>query len=246
MNFDLALGLGVALFAIWGAFSGAARQLSQVLGAIAAWLIARPVGQLLGPMMAQALKSSRMTGQVLATVCCFVLVYLTVRVVANAVLKRVVAGKEGSRAGLDRALGFLLGGAKAFGLAYLAICALCFVEDNVQIGGKRLGVSPKGSAAFRLAREHNLFELNHQAQLEDIGRLLKMTGDPSQAKRLEESPEYQALKKDPRFNAILSQQAAWRRALSTGDLHSLLKDDSLIQLLDDDAAMKRVDHLAGP
>src|SRR5262249_61114508 len=59
--------------------------------------------------------------------------------------------------GTDRAVGFLLGAGKGLAVAWVALSALAFVEDNVQVAGKGLGLSPKDSLAFGAARKWNPF-----------------------------------------------------------------------------------------
>lgn len=244
MNVDLALGVAIALFAIWGAFSGAARQLAQAGAAVAAWLVASPLGELGGGLASKQLKVSLFAGTMIATLIAFVLVFLSVRLAAHAILRRVFAGKENTRPGLDRALGFLLGGAKAFVIGFISLCALSFVEQNVSVFGAKLDLSPKSSVAMQLAKEHNVFELAHRSDLEQLSALLKRSKDPAQAKKLAEDPDFQALKKNPRFAALLSQQSGWERALGTGDTRALLKDDGWMQLIQDSDAMKKVERLA--
>lgn len=245
MNVDLALGVAIAAFAIWGAFSGAARQLAQAAAAVAAWLVASPLGELGGGLASKQLKVGLFAGTMIATLCAFLIIFLTVRLVVTAVLKRVLEGKDNQRKGLDRALGFLMGGAKALVIGFVALCALSFVEQNVSVFGTKLDLSPKSSIAMQLAKEHNLFELAHKSELDELTKVLKMSKDPSQAKKLEGTTEFQALRKNPRFAAILSQQQVWERMLAGGDTRGLLKDDAMMQLLQDDDAMKKIDVLAG-
>ncbi len=244
MNVDLALGVAIGVFAIWGAFSGAARQLAQAAAAVAAWLIASPLGELGGALASKQLKVGLFAGTMIATLCAFVLIFLSVRLAVTAVLKRVLEGKDNQRKGLDRALGFLLGGTKALLIGFVALCALSFVEQNVSVFGQKLDLSPKSSIAMQLAKEHNLFELAHKSELDGLARVLKMSKDPSQAKKLEQSSEFQQLKKNPRFAAIANQQQLWERLLAGGDAKGVLSNDALMQLLQDGDAMKKIDALA--
>lgn len=245
MNVDLALGVAIAVFAIWGAFSGAARQVAQAAAGVVAWLAASPLGELGGGLVAKQLKVGLFAGAMIATLVAFILIFLTVRLVVTAVLKRLLEGKDNQRKGLDRALGFLIGGTKAAVLGFVALCALSFVEQNVSVFGNKLDLSPKSSIAMQLAKEHNVFELAHKSELEELTKVLKMSKDPAQAKKLEGTSEFQALKKNPRFAAILSQQQLWERVLAGGDTRGLLKDDTLMQLIQDGDAMKKIDVLAG-
>jgi membrane protein required for colicin V production len=244
MNVDLALGVAIAVFAIWGAFSGAARQLAQAAAAVVAWLVASPVGDLVGPLVAKQLKVGLFLGTMIATLIVFVLIFLTVRLVVTAVVKRVLEGKDNQRKGLDRALGFLMGGVKAGAIGFIALCALVFVEQNVSVFGQKLDLSPKSSIAMKLAKEHNLFELAHKGELDELAQVVKMSKDPAQAKRLENSSEFQSLKKNPRFAAIAGQQQLWERVLATGDTSGLLKDDGLMQLLRDSDATRQIERVA--
>lgn len=242
MTLDLVLLGLVIFFALWGAFTGVARQLAQLVGAVAAWLVARPLGDLAGPALAKQANLPLVGGIALATFLAFLVVFVVVRGVLTVALRRILSGKEPGNRGLDRTLGLLLGGVKVAAVIWFVLCTLTFVEDNVQVMGRRLGLSPKDSTAFALARRYNLFELTQFAGAGTLKAVLRAVQDPARAGRLKENADYQALRKDPRLQRALDQGAV-RKALEQGDTRALLGSADVISLLQDPTAMRRMERL---
>lgn len=242
MNVDLVL-LGLVLFfAVWGAFAGAARQVAQLVGAVGAWIAARPLGEALGPMVAKDAGLPLMAGVVLGTFIAFIIVFLVLRGVLTMALQRLLSGREPGHRGVDRGLGFLFGGAKIAALAWITVCALSFVEDNVTVMGSKLGLSPKNSLVFGLARRHNLFEMTSFPEAGALKAVLRAPQSPKVAARLKDNADYQALKKDPRFARAQASDEV-RKALESGDVRALLKSTDLIKLLQDPEAARRLQRL---
>ena len=158
MTVDLALLILVLVFAVRGAITGAARQIAAVLGLIIASVAAAPGARLVAPWIARNLDLSSSVATVAATLGVFVAVLVVARLVLIAGLERMFGGDRGERSGVDRALGFVLGGAVIAGFAWVLLSALTFVEDNVRIGGRRFTVAAGGSKAVELTRRYNLFD----------------------------------------------------------------------------------------
>jgi membrane protein required for colicin V production len=241
VNVDLFLLALVAVFAILGAFSGAARQLARLIAAIGAAIAARFGAPYLAPYAAKQLQSSPTVGLVLSSLLLFFVGFLVIRQVAQGVLLRILAGKDAKERGLDRALGFVLGGARVGAIAWFVLCALAFLEDNVSIAGQRLQVAPKGSALFQLARNHNLFAMTQVPGLSDLVEVAKVASDPQRAEALKKSPAFAALQKNPRFKEALASDAV-RRALETGDHRALMTDTDVLKLLADPQARRSLEE----
>ncbi len=242
-TFDLVLLGLVLLFALWGAFQGAARQVAQTIAAIGAWLAARPVGDALGPFAAQQAHLSLVVGTVLATFVAFIFIFVIVRYILTRILRRVLAGKDPTNRTADRLLGFVMGAAKVSLLAWVVVCALSFLEENVSLQGRRFNFIPKDSVALSLARKYNLFEMSQFAGVTDVVRVARVQADPKKATRLKESSDFQALMKDARFTSMLD-TAAMKKALGGGDTRPLLQNNGVLQLLQDPLAMKRITRIA--
>ncbi len=243
MTLDLVLLCLAALFAVLGAISGAARQLAQLAGLVVAYLSARPLGALLGPPAAELLGIPPLAGLLLSTVAVFFVALTVVRFALGWFLRRLLAGGDPEDRKVDRLLGAGLGALKIIAIAYVVLCALTFVEDNVVIGGKRLSLSPKGSHAVATAREFNLFELTQFSSVKDLARLAEATSDPARAERLHASPEFKALQKDPRFQRALNEPAV-RQALESGDYRSILQSAAVMQLVQDPAFKTKLEAAA--
>lgn len=243
MTLDLALLGLIGFFALLGAITGASRQVAQLVGMAAALLFARPVGAFVGPYLAQLLKLPLLVSSLAATMAAFALVLLGVRSAVTYGVQRLLGGNNPEERRLDRALGFAFGGLKVAFMAYVVLCALAFVEDNVAFGGQRLHLTAPHSTAFSLARRYNLFETAKLGAVSDLVGIAQAAGDPKQAKRLAQSPAYQALRKDPRFKAALESDSV-RKALESGDYGALLKSAAVQQLLEDSATVERLSAAA--
>ena len=243
MNLDLALLALVLTFAVIGAFTGAARQVAQLVAIALAYASSKPIGAYLGPKGAAAFHLPLVLGVVGATFLAFVVGVALIRALLTPVLRGVISGGDPTQRGLDRGLGFLLGGAKVALFAYVVLCALAFVEQNVNLAGSQLVLGPKGSTVFAFAKRHNVFELSQFSQAQDLGRISKARSDPRRATRLRADPAYRALLKDPRFQRALDDPTL-RKALETGDYQALLRSDPLLQLLQDSTASARLSAAA--
>jgi len=243
MTIDLALLSLVLVFALIGAATGAARQVANLAAAVIAWLSARPLGSMLGPHLAPSLNASKGIGIVAATVLAFILVAVLVRWILTAVLRRILAGRDPESRGLDRTLGFLFAGTKVAAVAWVMLCALTFVEDNVAIAGRKLGVSPKDSVAFKAARTWNLFELTEFSPVRDLVRVAQASVDPKRAAALKDDPAFQALRKDPRFRKALEDKGL-RPALAKGDYATLVRSSAVMELVGDEQVKQRLRTIA--
>jgi len=225
MTLDLIVLAGVVLGALFGARAGASRQLAGWGSLIAAGVMCRPGAAILGPTFASAFHTSASLGAVAAGFATFIVVAVAVRLLATMVLRGVLGGQDPSDRGTDRALGFLLGAGKVAAVAWVALSALAFVEDNVQVAGKGLGLSPRDSLAFGAARKWNLFAAPAFSQAADLVKAQEVFRSP-----------VAALQKNHHFRAVVSDPAV-KQALERGDTVGLLKIDSVHQLLRDPEAL---------
>jgi membrane protein required for colicin V production len=233
VNIDLFIVGLVALFALIGAFTGAAKQVSRLVAAIAAGLLARATGPLAGPRLALELQSSQTVGIVIATLAIFFVGFLVIRHLAHLLLLRIFAGKEAKDRGLDRALGFMLGGLRVGAICWFVLCAVAFLEDNVSIAGRRLSLAPKDSVLFSIARNHNLFAMATIPGMTELAAAAKRT----------KSPEYAALRRDPRFRRATDDDAV-RKALESGDYRALMQNPDVVKLLLDPAMRQQLEVAA--
>ncbi|MCP3141093.1 CvpA family protein [Pyxidicoccus xibeiensis] len=226
------LGL-VVFFAIIGAITGASRQVANLVGLAVGYFASRQLGRVLGPRLADALGGPLFLGVVVGTVLVFICVWLAVRYALGALLLRILgSGKHSEDRGVDRFLGFILGGAKMGIIAWVLLSAIAFFEQHVVVAGRRVGLSPKESLSISLARRFNLFEMTQFAPVGNLVRVAKASADPQKAARLQEDPSYKALRKDARFQRLL-QDDKLKQALARGDTATLLRNDLVLQLIQD-------------
>lgn len=241
-TFDLvALGV-VGIFAVWGFFTGFSRQVAAAAAAVAAFAAAAPGGRFLAQPMAAWLKSSLTVGTIVATLLVFFVVWLAVRLVLTAFLRGLLAGKDGQRRMLDRGLGFALGGGKSAAVIFVGVCAAVFLENNLVVAGHRFAIAPKDSVLVRWAHELNVLEYLQFSGVHDLAKAAKLSGDPQAAAKLKGDPDYAALMADPRFRGLLNQDAI-KKALQTGDIRGLLKNNAVVELINDPNMARHLERL---
>ena len=249
MVIDLVI-LGVALlFGLLGAASGAARQVANVAALAAGFFTARPLGAALADRLDAVLeRAPRLAVVVGATLFVFLAVALVVRMAVLGLLRRVLHGGEDREdRGLDHALGFILGAGKVLIVVYVLLCALTFLDDNVTVAGRQLGVASRESQAFALARRFNLFERAQVGAVKDLRSLTDaMRGaarDPRRAERLEKDPAFRALQDDPKVRRVLEDPAVVEAA-RRGDVAALLAHEGVQRLLADPTIAARLSAAA--
>ena len=245
MAIDLFILALIAGFGLLGGLTGAARQIGQLVGLLVAYAAAGPLGSALGPKMAAWLGGAPLVaGTVAATLAIFILVWVALRYVVAAIVRRAMSGDDPEDRSVDRNLGTLMAAVKIALATYVVLCALVFAEKNVTAFGRRLGVSPRDSVAFELARKHNLFEMTQFSEVRDILRVANAAADPAKAKKLREDPAFAALEKDPRWKKAVADPEV-KKALEQGDVQALLRIDAVAQLLRDDALVRNIEAASG-
>jgi len=233
MVIDLTI-LGLVLFfAIIGAITGASRQVANLVGLAVAYFASSRLGPLVGPKLAASIGGPLFLGIIAGSLLVFVVVWLAVRYALGALLVRFLStGRHNEDRSIDRFLGFALGGAKMLLIAWVALSAITFFEQHVVVAGRRFGVATQESLALQAARRFNLFEMTQFSQVGNLVRVAKASSNPEEARRLQEDPAYKALRKDARFQRLL-QDDALKQALAKGDTAALLRNDLVLQLIQD-------------
>lgn len=242
MTLDLVIVGLAGLFALWGFFSGAAKQIAVYVAWIAALAAAGPGGQFFGPLVTAKLATSAFVGVVLASLASFVLVLVVVQLVVATAIRRVLAGRDPSSRTVDRLLGFLLGGGKVLAVMYVALCAMSFLEQNVMIMGRKLAFTPKDSKLMEFVRAYNLLEQQQFSGATDLAKVARLAKDPKALQRLKENADFAALSKDGRFSRIIN-AGALQKALETGDVRALINNNDVVELIHDRAAAQRLERL---
>jgi len=241
MIFDLWLAGVVGLFGVLGAFSGALRQVSQWIGLIAAYLLAKPIGAALGPFLAPRLGGAAALAPVGAGALSMPLVYFGVGTACRLALARLPAGEK-TRA--DRAAGFGMGAAKGGGLVYLLLSVLVSFEAPLAKSGLDLERQTGGSSAVAFARKRNLFAAVSLPALDSAKRFAAARSDPAAAMALLEDPGVKAALSDPRLKELMGDPAL-RKALQSGDIAAVAGDPRVRKLLADPEFTKRLEALQG-
>lgn len=243
MTLDLVALGAIALFALWGAFSGFAKQVAQTVALVGAGFAAVPAGRFFAEPVAQGLKTSLTVGVVAATIISFIVVFLFGRLLVTLVLRRLLSPKDPENRSADRVLGFGLGGVKTAVTVWVALSAATFVENHLVLAGKKYTFTPKDSKAVAIARHFNFIEWVQFSGAKDLALAAKVAADPKAAAALKTDADYVALMKDPRFRQLL-QGDAWKKALESGDVRALVQSNGLVELLQEPKMQRHVERLA--
>ena len=225
MSLDLAVLGAVVLLALAGAAWGALRQLTFLGAAVLGFVVARALAPTVGRGMGGSLPEP--VSRVAAALLIFFGVLFGASYFAHLLLRWMGAGRFWRPA--DRALGALLGAAKAGLVAWVLLSALAFT-------GPVGPVDPRGSDFAALAREHNLFEAWRSPTAGLLRRLLKAARDPRGSARLLSDVEMRALLEDPRVQSLLQE------ARASGERDPALeKSPQARELLADPAFLSRLE-----
>src|SRR5262249_34318529 len=93
--------------------------------------------------------------------------------------------------------------------------------------------------AFAFARRYNLFARLQFGPVKDLVRVARALQDPAQAAKLRSDPAFQALLSDPRFRGALGSNGM-QQALEQGAYSSLVRSNSVLQLVQDRSAASRM------
>lgn len=242
MIVDLLVVALVIVGAVFGARAGASRQLAGWAALMVAALASRPGGILFGSAFARFFNTSPNLGAVAASFATFIVLAVVLRLVAIQIFERVFWGHDPAERGTDRALGALLGGGKVAAVAWVALSALAFVEENVQLAGKGLGISPKDSSTLAIARKWNLFSAPFFSRAADLATAKKVFGSPELFHQMASNPSIGELEKNPNFRAVVTDPDV-KEALDRDDMVALLRTRSVNKLLQDPEALVQLARL---
>lgn len=183
MNLDVGILAVSAFLALWGAFTGASGQLAGWAAFPLGWLAAKHGAPEVAPHLERASGWSPGACSVASSVVLFFAVTWVSRSLIASAIRKLLGGGDGERRGLDRALGFLFGGARSLVIAWVCLSAWAFAEGNVRISGKPVAAlaPPKDSQLYALAKAHNAFGDGSGLKLPALPELPKGAAIPGAA-----------------------------------------------------------------
>ena len=235
MRIDLAVLVVIGFFGALGLWSGAIKQVAHLAGLVAAFLGARPLGQIAGPIAAAKVGWPPLVTTIACSVAGFFIIYIAVVLVLRFILARLLPSGEHGMA--NRLGGLALGAAKASLVIFAILSALVLFEKpigNLWSGYKK---EADPSTAVGIARRYGLF-----ASMPAVGGLEKIIAaarDPASAAKLASDADFQALAQDPRVKAMVD-DAGIRHALQEGNYAELLGSVHVLEVLNDPKLFERL------
>lgn len=227
MTLDLAVLALLAAAALYGASTGALRQLVSLVAAALAVVATRAWSDDVGAGLARTVSPLlRHAAPVLLFVGAFAAVSLLARALLAATgMRRAVRGAA------DRGAGALLGGAKGVLAAWVLLSALALAGEHAPDPILR---HARGSELAAVARTHNLVRALDPDRTRALERALEAAREAQRAGRLGADPESARLLSDPRI-----------RALGPGGGGSAADAAAAARLLEDPELRALVEKLAG-
>ena len=227
MTLDLAVLALLALAALYGAMTGALRQLASLSAVVLAVLAARAFSAEVGAGLARSVTP---VARHLAPVLLFAGVFALASLAGGLVL-RASGVAHAVRGPADRGAGALLGAAKGLLAAWVLLSALVLAGDHAPDALLR---RTRGSDFAALARTHNLVRTLDPGAARALERALRVARQVERAGRLARDPDSARLLRDPRI-----------RALEQGGAGAPLDPDRTAQVLQDPEIRALVERLAG-
>ncbi len=241
MSFDTVALVIVGFMIVGGAMSGFTSQVGQIAAGLIALAAAVPTGRFFAQPVASWLQSSLTVGVVVASVAACVAIYAFVKMIVTATVKRLFF-HEATRRGVDRFLGAGVGAAKGVSIIYLTLCAGLFLEDTIEVTGRKLSLTPSHSVWADWTRKNNLFEQVQFSGVRHFVELAKSSANPKFVKNLQSDPDFLALTGDVRFQQALKSEGL-KHAIETGEIQKLLQSNALVELIHDNRALRRLERL---
>lgn len=154
MGVDLLVAGAVLVFALLGAVTGALVQLARLAAVVAGVVLAKPLGSWIAPLLGSLGLSGRAAAWA-GTALSFVAIYLVFHLGGRGIARLLAEDRE-LRA-LDRAVGGLLGAAKAMVVVWVILSAVLLLEHAAPRLG--LGLPEEGSFFAVVTRKYPFFEV---------------------------------------------------------------------------------------
>ncbi|MBN2494972.1 MAG: CvpA family protein [Deltaproteobacteria bacterium] len=242
MTIDLVCAGAIALFAFLGYISGFWMQVMRIGVLVAAYLLAGAAGRPLGPFLASSLGVPVLLGRLLGSAIAFLLLYSILSTVGWSLLRRrrrkkelEQDGQKPDRASWNSTLGAVFGGAKAFAILFVMLCAIVLFDSQ---GGKirhairSAGMGYEKSVAVRFARENNLLAGLHLPVVGDLATVVELNRKPELRKKALADPNVQKLLDHPRVKALLNDRKIIELSKNR-DVSALLGHPKVNALLED-------------
>ena len=237
MNIDLILIGLIAVFGIFGFFSGTIKQVAHWIGAACGYIASKPLAAGATPLLTPHMKYPPMWIQMGLGIVCFYVIYSLAALAVRKVLEKAVGDSQNGA--WDKAGGFLLGTGKGAALAFLLMSTVLFFEKPLT---ETMGKPPEDVQKSRIVafvREHNFFDAVPIPAMAQAQQMIEASRDPQSIQSLTQNPQLKGLFNDPNLKAILG-SGALPHALKSGDFSALRNDPKISALLNDPAVMKQV------
>ena len=234
----------VLLLAVFGYFSGFLRQLGKlialVLGLVAAFALAEPVGD----MVAASFDLSLFITRGLAFALIFFVVTMVLRILWNVVTRSKDSSESPSRLA-DRLLGALFGVLKGGLLVYVTLSLLIYAGPHLGQHGSALTQEMKKSSVAKAIGEDNILVKEMIPYLEGSVRLANLLGQPERLqKQLREridDPNVQFLATHPKTQFLAD--PAVQAALREQPMETIVSDPRFAEMLTDPDVIKAFNSL---
>ncbi|MCA9523192.1 MAG: CvpA family protein [Myxococcales bacterium] len=235
----IAAGL-ILLAAIWGFFSGLAKQLVRIAAIVAAYLLAVPSGHYAASYLGQHVSTSYALLRVGATLLLGLTYYIVLSVVGTQIFKRIDEKSE-TFSKIDRRLGALAGGLKGGLLAYLALTILVFALPSLRRSQPLLAKEAEASMLTRLASESNIAGRLKLPRFRAIYKIALLASNRTAMQKAAENPAFRRILENPKAKFLLEPKII--QAVLEKNYLLLIKDGRIFDLIDDPQFQRDLDRI---
>lgn len=231
---DLAVLIFALLIGLFGFFSGAIRQIANILGLLAAYAAARPLGAKISPLLAEMTGLSLFFLTLASCLVAFFAVYGLTYLAMRMLLKRCLP--DGEQGIVNRLGGLAIGAAKAGIIAFVVLSGMVLIEGAMAAIWSRFPEEARISRAYAFARQNSLFA--RLTQFETLQTVIRASGSRSDPgtldalSQLADDSQLAALARDPRISSIALDPAI-QKAIAQGNYAALFANEKILGVLDD-------------
>ncbi|PIE18246.1 MAG: hypothetical protein CSA65_05895 [Proteobacteria bacterium] len=241
MIVDLISVAFLGMLALLGWISGFWSQVVRLVALVAAYVLSKPLGELLYPPMSPWLGRSPWVGTIAATAIAFVFCYGILAIIGWMLLRSWRQRRPYVKSGLDSLFGALLGAAKGGVIIAMVLSALALI-DHTPAATVLESVGWRDSFSAKQLRDHNLLEDVRLPVVGDVKTLRRLSRDPSLRRRVAEDPAVRKLLRHKKVRPLMRDEKL-RVAAQRGDLRTLLADPRVAALMRDPELRKLAERI---
>jgi len=226
---DLIVVGAVAVFAAIGLKKGFVAQVLAIIALIVAWQLSRPVGKAIAGIISSRAGTSHSAAYIMGTFIALLIIYTGLRLIFFIVGH--VFNRKASVIGLmNRLMGALFGGAKAFGTCWIILCVVAAFPQHFENKSPDVCKMLQRSKMGALISRWN--PVKNSRMVDTIHNIERISQNPGVLSRLRSDPnvaEFVSVLKR-KLEALAKDEDA-RRRIRSGDISTILRPENIRKVI---------------